>query len=314
MAAPRPFTFDDELAFRSAAMEWLAVRTNDGAEPMNYLDIEDFRFEDDYIPLRNRYKGIWKPARFGAALSFTTKYTPPGKARPYEDAVGGDGLIRYKWRAGGPNIPDNRALRTAMQLRLPLIWFYGIAEGIYQPVFPVYLVAEEQEYEQFVVAIDEVHDLFVKHGGASPASALSEIEKRYAARTVRQRLHQPVFRSMVMNAYGKRCAVCALHQAALLDAAHIMPDSHAEGIAAVTNGLSLCKTHHSAFDQRFLGIRPDYVVEIREDLLANEDDPALRHGFHKFHGKPLLAIPGRRSHRPSAALLEQMYNAFKEAA
>ena len=63
-------------------------------------------------------------------------------------------------------------------------------------------------------------------------------EKRYAARVVHQRLHQPVFRSMVMNAYHKRCAVCALRHVELLDAAHIIPDSHGDGVAAVS--LSIC--------------------------------------------------------------------------
>jgi putative restriction endonuclease len=121
MAASPRTTFEDEMQFRHAAMEWLAMRTHDGAEPMYYLDIEEFEYDGVRIPLRSRYKGIWKPASFGAALSFTTKYTKPGKERPYEDAVGDDGLIRYKWRDGGPDIPDNRALRAAMEAGLPLI-------------------------------------------------------------------------------------------------------------------------------------------------------------------------------------------------
>ena len=314
MARPRPLSFDEELMFRRTAMEWLEVRTNDGAEPMYYLDIEDFEYHGQRIPLRNRYKGIWKPAQFGAALSFTTKYTRPGKERPYEDSVGSDGLIRYKWRDGGPDIPDNRALRSAMESALPLIWFYGIAQGIYQVIFPVYLVAEEPERQQFVVAIDEAQQLFEDGSILAEKGALSAVEKRYAARVAQQRLHQPVFRSMVINAYEEHCAVCALRHVELLDAAHIIPDAHGEGVAAVTNGLSLCKIHHSAFDQKFLGIRPDYVVEIRMDLLMERDGPTLKHGFQERHGQPLLVLPHRRSERPAAAHLEEAYDTFCQAA
>lgn len=307
-------TFEDEMQFRQAAMEWLAMRTNDGAEPMYYLDIEEFEYNGVKVPLRNRYKGIWKPANFGAALSFTTKFTKPGKERPYEDAVGRDGLIRYKWRDGGPDITDNHALRSAMEAGLPLIWFYGIAEGVYQPIFPVFLVAEEADQQQFVVAIDDAQRLFEDGPIFSEGPSLSVVEKRYAARMARQRLHQPVFRSMVMRAYDEHCAVCALHHVELLDAAHILPDAHMEGIAAVTNGLSLCKIHHSAYDRKFMGIRPDYVIEIRADLLNEVDGPMLRHGLQERHGERLLVLPQQRNERPSSILLEKAYRNFREAA
>lgn len=314
MAAFPRMTFEHEMKFRHAAMEWLAMRTNDGAEPMYYLDIEEFEYDGAKIPLRNRYKGIWKPASFGAALSFTTKFTKPGKERPYEDAVGADGLMRYKWRDGGPDIPDNRALRAAMEAGLPLIWFYGVAEGFYQAVFPVFLVGEEADEQQFMVEVADMDRLSRDGQIFSEGPSLSVVEKRYAARMARQRLHQPVFRSMVMRAYDEHCAVCALHHVELLDAAHILPDAHEDGIAAVTNGLSLCKIHHSAYDRKFMGIRPDYVVEIRADLLNEVDGPMLRHGLQERHGERLLVLPQQRKERPSSALLEKAYLRFREAA
>lgn len=46
-------------------------------------------------------------------------------------------------------------------------------------------------------------------------------------------------------------------------AAHIIPDREEGGEPPVTNGLALCKLHHTAFDAFFLSIRPDYVIEIR---------------------------------------------------
>lgn len=36
----------------------------------------------------------------------------------------------------------------------------------------------------------------------------------------------------------------------------------------MVNGMALCKIHYASFDAHILGIRPDFVVEIREDILA----------------------------------------------
>ena len=43
-----------------------------------------------------------------------------------------------------------------------------------------------------------------------------------------------------------RCALCRLRHQELLDAAHITPDSEAEGEPLVSNGVVLCKLHHAA--------------------------------------------------------------------
>jgi len=36
-----------------------------------------------------------------------------------------------------------------MERDVPLIWFYGIAVGVYAAIYPVYLRAEELEQQQF---------------------------------------------------------------------------------------------------------------------------------------------------------------------
>jgi hypothetical protein len=52
----------------------------------------------------------------------------------------------------------------------------------------------------------------------------------------------------------------------------------------VTNGLALCTLYHAAFDRDVIGITPDYVVEVRRDVLEQEDGPMLIHGLQGFHG------------------------------
>jgi len=98
----------------------------------------------------------------------------------------------------------------------------------------------------------------------------------------------------------------------LLDAAHIIPDHDEGGDPKVTNGLSLCKIHHAAFDRQFIGITPDYEVEVRADILEEEDGPMLRWGLQEMHGKRLL-LPGRKEERPDRDLLDKRYQLYKTA-
>lgn len=312
-----PMTPLEEMALRESAMRWLERRSNDGLEALRYDEIEEFpgEFRGRPIALKDRQRGIFKPAVFQeAALSVTTTFRAPGAERPYDDAPGPDGLLRYKWRGEDPEQADNRALRAAMAQGVPLIWFYGVAEGLYQPVFPVYLVAEEPEHQQFAVLVGEENQL---HGSGvlGPVDFVhSPLQRRYAMQLAKRRLHQPVFRSQVLAAYQTRCAVCSFRHGELLDAAHIVPDSHERGIADVTNGLSLCKIHHSAFDIGFLGIRPDHVIEIRQDLLKEIDGPMLRHGLQELHHEKLRVLPGQRRSRPSSELLEIACDRFRRRA
>lgn len=54
-----------------------------------------------------------------------------------------------------PNHPENVALARAYSLQVPIIWFVGIEPGRYMPIFPVYVVGNEPEKLQFVLAVDE---------------------------------------------------------------------------------------------------------------------------------------------------------------
>jgi len=143
-------------------------------------------------------RGIWKPRQLGAALSFVTTFSGGGIA-PYEDVEGPDGLLRYKWQGVDPLNADNRAMRSAMENRLPLIYFKGIAKGLYEPIYPVTLVGEEPGQMQFVVALDEVSVGHWEHRNVIDL----ETVRRYAMRMTKVRVHQPVFRSVVLQAHGR---------------------------------------------------------------------------------------------------------------
>ncbi len=216
-------------------------------------------------------------------------------------------MLRYKYRGTDPEHPENAALRRALELELPLIWFFGVGTGVYLARYPVYLVADEREQTQFAVAFAEERYL------VSPGTDVDQDRRRYVERLTKLRLHQPVFRARVLQAYQRRCAMCHLRHERLLDAAHILPDSHPRGRPVVPNGLSLCKIHHAAFDQEILGVRPDLVVEVRRDVLDEVDGPMLKHGLQEMSGRRLF-VPRRRDAQPDATALEERYEAFRKSA
>ena len=137
--------------------------------------------------------------------------------------------------------------------------------------------------------------------------------RAYATREARYRLHQQRFKLDVMRAYRHRCAICTLRERELIQAAHIVPDAEAEGVAAVVNGLALCAIHHLAFDRNLLGIDPDGVVHIAARLLREIDGPMLRTGLQGFHGKE-IAQPRREEQRPDVARLQTRFDRFVIAA
>jgi putative restriction endonuclease len=296
-----------ELRLREAAMAWLAELERRGGPVVRRDDLQGFEFRGKRVPLSDRQTGIWKPAGLSAALSITTTYTAPGKRPPYDDVPGSDGLLRYKYRGDDPEHFQNRALRAAVASRVPLIWFYGIADGLYLPRYPVWLVADEPTQLQVAVALDE-SQLY-----SAPSTLGTADQRRYVERVTRQRLHQPVFRAQVIAAYQTQCAVCRLRHADLLDAAHIIPDRDPRGLAAVSNGLSLCKIHHAAYDKHILGVNPSLVVEIRADILREIDGPMLRHGLQDMNGTS-LTIPRSAAQQPDRAAVAERYAQFRAAA
>lgn len=306
-----PMTVDredyDELV-RSSALAFLRVVQLRTGGPVRHEDVARFEVTGVRIPLMDIQRGIRKPRMLDAALSFRTVFAAAPDQRPYADERGEDGYQRYKWRGTNPDHPENVALRRAMESELPLIWFQGIAPGLYLPVFPVWLVAEEYEQHQFVVALDlgQLH-----MWGANRDAVVMELRRSYADRIVRERLHQPVFRAQVLEAYANRCALCRLRHRELLDAAHIRTDALG-GEPVVTNGIAMCKIHHAAFDTLLMAIRPDYAIEVRRDVLAEEDGPTLRYALQGLH-QQRIELPRQRTARPSRDLLEERYEQFRMA-
>lgn len=294
--------------FRAAAITFVRDLSEKNVGLVSRPELESFTFHGNRIPLVERQKGIRKVAGLDAAISMMTTYVSDPTKRPYADEAGPDGYQRYKWQGTDRNLAANRSLRTAMELGKPLIWFFGVGVGLYRPFVPVWLIDEEPDQHQFVLAVDE--DTRDQWTAVSHPVDMA-LRREYVEATIRRRVHQPVFRDRVLLAYEKQCALCHLRHTKLLDAAHIKEDS-AGGEPVVPNGVAMCAIHHRAFDANVIGIRPDYIIEVQPRVLEESDGPTLRHALQGVH-KTSLFVPRQRKAQPDALLLEERYARFRQA-
>ncbi|HVF03654.1 MAG TPA: HNH endonuclease [Frankiaceae bacterium] len=292
---------EGEESLRQAIMERLREVTADTAGEITWNALSTFEVAPNQPRRLINQSGIWNPTDLSATLTIIS--SPYG---PYADEEVEGGLLRYDYRAGS-TAGQNTKLRRAMELQLPVILLRKIKPGVFLPVFPVYVIGDDPKRRQFLVALDE--SLRFLSNPLSPTDA----ERRYAARVVQQRLHQPEFRVRVINAYASRCTVCSLRHPNLLDAAHITSDREEAGVPVVPNGLSLCKIHHAAYDRDILGISPDLEVHINPRVLAEEDGPMLQHGLKDMHGRR-ISTPRKRADHPDRDRLDARFRRFLDSA
>ncbi|WP_265521587.1 HNH endonuclease [Oerskovia flava] len=287
-----------EAALRTRIIQWVQERATANGGFLHRAELLDFHIDGQKLPVIDYSRGIRNPQAFASTLSIVS-----AADGPYDDTESEDGLLHYAYRSGDPWSGDNRKLRHAMDTGMPLILFRKEVANIYTPVAPVYVVDDEPENRQFRIALDEAFRFI------PDARHLTTPQREYALRLARQRLHQPAFRTRVLVAYDTRCAICELKHGALLDAAHIVPDSDERGLPTVNNGLALCKIHHAAYDQNMLGVTPDGEVRIALDLLAEIDGPMLKHGLQEMHNRR-ITVPRRRADRPDPELLAWRFERF----
>ena len=299
------FDREHDLRIRTAVFEWLTsqVAIHGHVLPRRLL-AGGFEFENQRIHLVGP-QGIFKPKAMQVPISITT--SPGG---PYDDDFGSDSELMYRYRGTDPNHPDNVGLRFAMRNQLPLVYFRGAVPGRYVTVWPVFVVADSPDTLTFSALVDDKSGLGQPTQSLTSTSQIAEIRRECVTTVERRRIHQRVFREQVLQAYSYQCTLCNLRHSELLDAAHIIPDSEPEGEPIVSNGLSLCRLHHAAFDRFFLGVRPDHVIEVRPDVMEEADGPTLQHAIQGLHGLT-ITLPKRAEERPSPQRLEKRFARYQ---
>ena len=299
----------DDRRVRLATFRWLEEQVSRHGDVLpRPILLHGLELDGERIPLVSR-QGIFKPRVLPEIpLSITT--TVHG---PYDDQMSPEGLMLYSYRGTDPAHPENAGLRKAMLQGTPLIYFHGIVPNKYMPVWPVFIVGDNPDALMFSVAVDDRDYLAAYEKAEANGFTAGEPQdagrRQYVTSIVRKRLHQRGFRERVLGAYKQQCALCHLRHPELLDAAHIIPDGEPGGDPIVENGIALCKLHHAAFDGFFIGIRPDYVIEVRRDILEEQDGPMLTHGLQGLHGGKIL-VPRSTKARPNTERLGIRYARF----
>jgi putative restriction endonuclease len=296
----------DEL-IRTAAFQWVEKQVNlhGGFIPRALLD-QGFEFQGRRITLTGP-QGIWKPAFMELPLSIYSR--PDG---PYPDFIMDNGFLVYRYRGTDPKHKDNVGLRTVMNRRIPLIYFYRVEKGKCLAEWPVYIEEDHPADLAFIVSIGAHNEVYKEQElqqGQSLFETEDQLHRRYTTSVAILRLHQAEFRVRVLSAYKEQCAFCRLRHIQLLDAAHIIPDGEDGGEPIVPNGLSLCKIHHAAFDNNIVGVNPDYQIIVREDVLEEIDGPMLKYGIQEMHGQKIY-LPGNRYNLPDRGRLKVRFESF----
>jgi putative restriction endonuclease len=305
-------TYSDTL-IRNAAFDHIRRLT----EVHDHLPAErlsaGFDFQGERIPLINPRRGIFKPRQMRYLLSIKTVYPRTGARVWYDDQLNVHGqifnrdvTIEYAFMRTNPDAADNRWLREAFDRNVPIIYFLGIAPSRYLAIAPTFIVGWDAHALRASISFGEPH---LRITGL-PAN---EMERRYALRTVKQRLHQATFREAVITAYNGRCALSGLPEPLLLDAAHIIADRDEDfGQPVVPNGIPLSKIHHAAFDAHLIGIDPDFRLHVSDRLLVQTDGPMLE--ALKRLDKGTLHLPHRVQDRPDRDRLALRFERFLAAA
>ena len=120
------------------------------SETQNNISAEELRrgftFEGERIPLVNPQRGIFKPRQMQYLLSIRTVFPRPGKRVWYDDQrqvhsqiFESREAVDYAFMGNNPDAADNRWLLEAFENRVPVIYFLGVAPGLYQAIIPTYI-------------------------------------------------------------------------------------------------------------------------------------------------------------------------------
>lgn len=286
-----------------ASLDVLCATFGDDIPYRGGLD-RGFSFRRDRVPFLTPYKGIYRAAQQTgrAALSINTSFQSK-----YDDEETPEGIF-YAYRDASLEHPDNRALLALYADNVPVVYFAATRPGYYRAEYPMFVTADDRASRRVLVTpgrrigpLDELEAVTID----------DPLERRYAVRDTRVRLHQARFRGRVLIAYSSRCTICRLKETRLLDAAHIAGDLETHGEPVVSNGLSLCSIHHRAFDQNLVGVSPDYAVRVSQRLLEDEDGPMLEL-LKAFHTRQ-IELPSRRAWRPDRQRLANRFERFQLA-
>ncbi len=130
----------------------------------------------------------------------------------------------------------------------------------------------------------------------------------YREALTKVRIGQGAFRTLITQAYDKKCAISGEKTLPVLEAAHIQPFAEA-GPHSIRNGLLLRSDIHKLFDMSYLTVdATDYRV-----LVSGRIKEEFKNGkeYYRFHGQKLQVLPKNLNDRPLAQYLQHHNEKFR---
>ena len=280
-----PSIYENEIQRRDQLF-----RTLEGLKDANGLvtasDLQDLR-------IFRGGRGIWwdkesTSGQFTPGVTVSLLHT----GRHYDDDLEED-FAFYHYPATKQSTHDKNDIectRVAMTTGIPL--FYIIERG------------NKREVRRAFVEMDDEKDVFLIRFGNTPkpfsGNTLEQViatpfpiieQKVRKTATHKVRSNQKAFSIAARRYYGTVCAFCQISVPILLDAAHIIPDEK-NGPNDPRNALILCATHHRAFDEGIVFIRPEDLALMQGNGQVTLDEAgvkvrSLSHLVNKPHDHPI---------------------------
>jgi len=151
----------------------------------------------------------------------------------------------------------------------------------------------------------------LEHLRRAPLSAEARAFGGWREGSAKVRIGQGIFRSEVVEAYGRACAVTREHSLPVIEAAHIVPFAE-RGVHELTNGIALRSDLHRLFDGHYISFDEDLRVivspRLRREFANGREYYRLQEQGIRLH------LPDRRSLRPDPDFLAQHRARFAELA
>lgn len=121
-------------------------------------------------------------------------------------------------------------------------------------------------------------------------------------RTVKKRIGQDIFRSILLNIYGSKCCLTGIDIPEVLRASHIIPWAECEETRLnPQNGLCLSATYDAAFDKHLITFDENFRMVLSPVIKEIYTSDAFKKYFLKFEGVSIM-LPS--IHLPSQEYME----------
>ncbi len=141
---------ESDIALRELILKTVTERAAEHGGTLTRADLSHLMLPNGLeVRVIDQSRGIWNPKNMDSTLSVVSN--PDG---PYSDRHVAGGLFHYSYRAGSDE-GDNRKLRRAFELELPIILLQRLEPGLFVTHAPAYVVDDLRDQREFLLALDE---------------------------------------------------------------------------------------------------------------------------------------------------------------